>query len=74
MNYQIEHHLFPTLNHAHYPEVSKIVQQTCKEFNIPYNIEGDWLSAIRSYGKFISIMADVPYNQDPNHSNTKKIE
>ena len=72
MNYQIEHHLFPTLNHAHYPEVSKIVQKTCKEFNIPYNVEGDWLSAIRSYGKFIGIMADIPQGQDPNLSYTEK--
>uniref|UniRef100_A0A7S4IGU0 Cytochrome b5 heme-binding domain-containing protein n=1 Tax=Vannella robusta TaxID=1487602 RepID=A0A7S4IGU0_9EUKA len=60
MNYQIEHHLFPALNHAHYPEVSKIVQETCKEFNIPYNAEPSWLASLKSYGTFIAVMAKFP--------------
>jgi fatty acid desaturase len=37
LNYQIEHHLFPAVSHVHYPAISKIVQQVCKENNIPYN-------------------------------------
>jgi linoleoyl-CoA desaturase len=36
LNFQVEHHLFPNISHVHYPEVSKIVKQTCAEFNIPY--------------------------------------
>lgn len=60
MNYQVEHHLFPALNHAHYPEVSKIVQQTCKEFDVPYTSEGDWFTALHSFGRFINIMGLFP--------------
>jgi len=37
INYQIEHHLFPSLNNVFLKEISPIVQSTCAEFNIPYN-------------------------------------
>jgi len=37
INYQIEHHLFPTLNNHKLKKISPIVQQCCKEFNIPYH-------------------------------------
>ena len=37
LNYQVEHHLFPKVSHIHYPQISKIVQAKCKEFNMPYN-------------------------------------
>merc|ERR1711862_1020466 len=60
MNYQIEHHLFPALNHAHYKEVSKIVQETCEEFNIPYNSGSSWFGSLKSYCSFIAVMARIP--------------
>jgi len=37
LNYQIEHHLFPGVCHVHYPAISKIVQEVCKEYQLPYN-------------------------------------
>jgi linoleoyl-CoA desaturase len=37
LNYQIEHHLFPKVCHVHYPEISQIVRQACKENEITYN-------------------------------------
>lgn len=37
LNYQIEHHLFPTICHVHYPKIAPIVKQTAKEFGLPYN-------------------------------------
>lgn len=36
LNFQVEHHLFPNICHIHYPALSKIVEQTAKEFNLPY--------------------------------------
>ncbi len=36
LNFQIEHHLFPKVSHVHYPAISKIIRETCREFNIPY--------------------------------------
>jgi fatty acid desaturase len=34
LNYQIEHHLFPTLNHWHYPTVGKALRALCQRRNI----------------------------------------
>ena len=36
LNFQIEHHLFPKISHIHYPAISKIIKQTCADFNIKY--------------------------------------
>jgi linoleoyl-CoA desaturase len=36
LNCQIEHHLFASMCHIHYPTISTIVRQTCDEFAIPY--------------------------------------
>jgi linoleoyl-CoA desaturase len=45
LNHQIEHHLFPSLSHYHYPEISPIVQETCKEFGIKYRNHPTWYGA-----------------------------
>jgi linoleoyl-CoA desaturase len=37
LNFQIEHHLFPKISHVHYPQISKIVRETCADFNLKYN-------------------------------------
>ena len=49
LNYQIEHHLFPKISHVHYPAVSKIVKDTCHEFNVFYKEFPTVLSAVRSH-------------------------
>jgi linoleoyl-CoA desaturase len=36
LNFQIEHHLFPKISHVHYPAMSKIIRQACKEYGIVY--------------------------------------
>lgn len=36
LNFQIEHHLFPNISHIHYPAISEIIKQTCREYDIPY--------------------------------------
>lgn len=37
LNCQIEHHLFPSINSCHLPDIAKIVKPLCKKYNIPYN-------------------------------------
>lgn len=53
INYQIEHHLFPSLCHIHYPKIKKIVMETCKEFNIPYvhndSLYKSFFSTLKNY-------------------------
>jgi linoleoyl-CoA desaturase len=36
LNFQVEHHLFPGISHVHYPQINKIIKETCKEFNVTY--------------------------------------
>lgn len=53
LNYQIEHHLLPGICHVHYKELSKIVVETAKEYEIPYNVERSFASAIWSHTKML---------------------
>ena len=48
INYQIEHHLFPTVNHIHFHKIKPIVEKTCKDFGIPYVHHSSLYGAIRS--------------------------
>ena len=36
LNYQIEHHLFPGICHVNYPALSKVVEETSREFGVKY--------------------------------------
>jgi fatty acid desaturase len=56
MNFQIEHHLFPTVCHIHQYDVSKIVQKTCKEFNIKY-VTHSWPTALWRHGELLWLMS-----------------
>jgi len=49
LNYQIEHHLFPSICHMYLPYISPVVRQTCKEFNVPYSSFNSYFDALRSY-------------------------
>jgi len=49
LNYQIEHHLFPYVSHVHYPDISRILRELCREREVPYNEHPTFLGAIRSH-------------------------
>jgi len=36
LNYQIEHHLFPRIQHTHYPKIAPVVRAFCESRGIPY--------------------------------------
>lgn len=36
LNYQIEHHLFPRIQHTHYPLIAPFVRKFCEDKGIPY--------------------------------------
>jgi len=37
LNYQIEHHLFPTMPRHNYPKVAPMIQELAKQENLPYD-------------------------------------
>ncbi len=49
LNFQFEHHLFPNICHVHYPQIAKIVEETAKEFNVPYHCAPTIKQALGSY-------------------------
>jgi linoleoyl-CoA desaturase len=49
LNFQVEHHLFPKVSHIHYPQINKLVRETCQEFNITYLEHTTVLKAFRSH-------------------------
>jgi linoleoyl-CoA desaturase len=53
LNYQIEHHLFSRICHVHYPALSKVVEETCREFGIRYAAHQTFWSALASHFRWL---------------------
>ena len=60
LNFQVEHHLFPKVSHIHYPAISKIVEEKCKEFNLPYNYYPTMWGALVSHFKVMKQLGHKP--------------
>jgi len=58
LNYQIEHHLFPGICSIHYPEISSIVRQKAKKYDIPYNYHETLGVAIKSHYETLKEFGD----------------
>lgn len=56
LNFQVEHHLFPRISHIHYPAISRIVRETCAEFNIPYLEYPTFISAVNAHVRHLRAM------------------
>jgi len=56
LNYQIEHHLFPSVHCKHYPALADIVQQTAKEFNLPYNSSPNFYDSVVKHYNWLKEM------------------
>jgi fatty acid desaturase len=53
LNYQIEHHLFPSISHVHYPMVAPVVRQTCVEYGIEYNYYPTFYEAMMAHWRHL---------------------
>ena len=53
LNFQIEHHLFSRICHIHYPAISKVVEETCKEFGVRYAAHRSIFSALASHFRWL---------------------
>jgi linoleoyl-CoA desaturase len=56
LNFQVEHHLFPKISHVHYPQISRIIKQTCQEFGVPYIEYPKMRYAVASHIAFLKEM------------------
>lgn len=60
LNYQIEHHLFPRVSHVHYPALSKIVSDTCKEHGLPYHTYPTMTASMISHFRMMKALGERP--------------
>ena len=60
LNFQIEHHLFQKISHVHYPQISKIVKETCFKFGLPYNYFPTMVDAINSHFRVMRKLGKRP--------------
>lgn len=60
LNHQVEHHIFPNISHVHYTKISKIVKETAREFNLPYNEYKTTRKAIIAHFKHLKEMGQNP--------------
>lgn len=51
LNFQIEHHLFPTVCHVHYKKLAPIVKATAEEHGLPYYEEKTFAKAILEHAR-----------------------
>ncbi|MGE5625385.1 MAG: fatty acid desaturase family protein [Bacillota bacterium] len=56
LNFQIEHHLFPTLCHVNYPAIAPIVEATCREYGVPYAANPTFGAAVASHFRWLRRM------------------
>lgn len=56
LNFQIEHHLFPHVCHVHYPAISPLVEQTCREFGLRYAANETFMGGVASHFRWLRRM------------------
>jgi linoleoyl-CoA desaturase len=59
LNFQVEHHLFPNICHVNYPAISKVVEQTCKEFGVKYNYHSSFWAGCLSHFYWLRHMGTI---------------
>lgn len=63
LNFQVEHHLFPQICHIHYPAISVVVEETCREFGLNYRCNDTIAGAIRSHYRWLRKLGQQPAPQ-----------
>jgi linoleoyl-CoA desaturase len=53
LNFQIEHHLFPAICSIHYKKLAPIVEQTAKEYGLPYIDNKSFFKAVASHVRLL---------------------
>jgi linoleoyl-CoA desaturase len=49
LNFHKEHHLFPVICHLNYPAMTPVVEQTCREFGVPYKSHPSFAAGVVSH-------------------------
>jgi fatty acid desaturase len=60
LNLQIEHHLFPGLNHGHLHLIAPVVRKTCEEYGVQYKCYDSWIDVMKIHLAWYKKMSYVP--------------
>lgn len=63
LNHQVEHHLFPTICHVHYPAINKIVKATAEEYGVPYHEHKTFAKALKSHFSLLNALGTGEYDK-----------
>jgi delta11-fatty-acid desaturase len=66
LNYQIEHHLFPTVNHCHLRDIQPIIKKLCMKHGIPYHHTSGYKEAIMGVYEHMREMGKKPVEEVQN--------
>lgn len=68
LNFQIEHHLFPSICHVHYRKIASIVKDTAGEFGLPYRNIRTFFGALVMHARLLKELGKQPLPaQNPKH-------
>ena len=65
LNYQVEHHLFPRICHAHYPAISGIVEASARRHGLPYNSIPTLGQALGAHYRMLRRLGESPASSRP---------
>ncbi len=68
LNHQVEHHLFSTVSHVHYPHIAPVVREVCAEFGAPYTVHPTFRAALRSHHRWLRRMGAAPVAPHPSEA------
>jgi len=60
LNFQVEHHLFPSICHVHYKRIAPIVRQTAEEFDYPYHSQKTFIKALGAHTRMLMQLGQQP--------------
>merc|ERR1711865_562368 len=67
LNHQIEHHLFPSLNHGHLYHVAPTVKRTCDEYGVEYKSYDTWNELMNATLNWFEKQSSFPhFRVDPS--------
>lgn len=68
---QIEHHLFPSVNHCHLPQLVPEVKRLCLKYDIHYPEAPSMWEALKKHTEHLYQMGAVAYENEQNKQNIK---
>ena len=52
-NHHLTHHLYPYISHVHYPQLTRIIKNTCDKYQMKYHSQPTIFEAIKSHFKLL---------------------